>query len=171
MLSNMNLKRPTWQIVMVVTLAFWLSGSLLLDTVMMPVMYASGMMTEPGFATAGYSMFWVFNRLELFCAALIFTLALVLRFAQPHTQPLNLNAVAIAAVLLDIALIYTYGLTPQMSALGVQLDLFGNAAEPPVLMNVFHASYWLLEVMKLVAAGMLLKIYYGASSEPVTDAV
>ncbi len=156
---------------MVVILAFWLSGSLLLDAVMMPVMYASGMMTEPGFATAGYSMFWVFNRLELIYAALIFTLALVLRFAQTNTQPLNLNAVAIAAVLLDIALIYTYALTPQMSALGVQLELFGNATEPPVVMNVFHVSYWLLEVMKLVAAGMLLKIYDGASSKQATHPV
>ncbi len=150
---------------MVLTLAFWLSSSLLLDTVMMPVLYTSGMMTEPGFATAGYSMFWVFNRLELLCAALIFTSALGLRYIQVDRKSLGLNAVVLAALLLDIVLIYTYGLTPQMSALGLQLNLFSATAAAPALMNSFHAGYWLLEALKLVAAGWLLKLCYRSSME------
>jgi hypothetical protein len=53
------------------TLGFWFSSSIILDWVIIPSLYVSGMMTQSGFASAGYLIFWNFNRIELVCAALI----------------------------------------------------------------------------------------------------
>jgi len=58
--------------------------------------------------------------------------------------------------LLTIAMLDTYFLTPQMCAIGVQLNLFEVAAAIPSTMNLLHGGYWLLEVVKLVACGTLL---------------
>ena len=146
--------RPNWRVLVLATIGFWLSGSLLLDLVFMPTMYATGMMVEPGFATAGYSLFTVFNRVELICAGLLLTgvLALgnthVVRRAIQWCLPLTIG-------LLAIVLICTYYLTPTMSALGAELNLF-EPATAPVLMNQMHLQYWLLELMKLVGLGLLL---------------
>jgi hypothetical protein len=60
-------------------LGFWLSGSLLLDFVIMPGLSAVGMMSQANAATVGYSLFWIFNRIELLCAALVLTSLLALR--------------------------------------------------------------------------------------------
>ena len=120
----------TWQTTIAIVLGFWLSSSFLIDVILMPVMSASGMMTEPGFATAGYSLFWVFNRLELLCAAVILTSALVLRYSYSQAARSVQQTVTLASILVVIALIVTYGLTPQMSGLGLQLDLFHSASTP-----------------------------------------
>ena len=69
--SSLQLKRPIWQTIVVVTLGLWLGGSLVLDWVIMPSLYLSGMMTQPGFTTAGYLIFWNFNRIELLAAAIV----------------------------------------------------------------------------------------------------
>jgi len=58
------------------TLGFWLSGSLILDWVILVCVF--GMMTQAGFATAGYLIFWNFNRIELLSAALVLTGVLVM---------------------------------------------------------------------------------------------
>ncbi|MFM7426654.1 MAG: hypothetical protein ACKO7W_16945 [Elainella sp.] len=113
------------------------------------------MMTQPGFASAGYSLFWVFNHLELLCAASVLTSVLVLR----QTAPLPRWILPAAGVLLAIALIYTYGLTPQMSALGLQLNWF-EPTEVPTAMNQLHGGYWLLELLKLGLGGALLSSSY-----------
>lgn len=160
--------RMTWRTVMIATLTFWLSGSLILDTVLMPALYASGMMSEPGFATAGYSIFWVFNRVELVCAALVLTSSLVVLVSQQQTEKWSRRSVILALFLLALALIYTYALTPQMSALGLHLNLFDASSETPALMNSLHMGYWLLEVAKLVIGGLLLKLYYRTSAETFT---
>ena len=78
MISFTQLNRSSWQSTTIASLAVWLCSSLALDFVLMPGMYAAGMMNEPEFATAGYSMFWLFNRFELICAALICTGTLVM---------------------------------------------------------------------------------------------
>jgi Domain of unknown function (DUF4149) len=152
--------RPKWQTVVIFAVGFWFSSSLLLDLVVMPGMYAAGMMTEPGFATAGYSIFWMFNRLEVLCAAIALTGALVLSNTQALTGFRARLAIALSLALLAIALTYTYGLTPTMSSLGLQLDLFNPVTEVPTLMNWLHQAYWMLELVKLGTCGVLLNLYF-----------
>lgn len=144
-----------WHTIGLATLAVWLSGSLLLDLLLMPTLYSAGMMSQPGFASAGYSLFWVFNHLELLCAALVLTSVLVVRQAAGLPRWF----LPAAAVLLVIALVYTYGLAPQMSALGLQLNWF-EPSEVPTAMNQLHGGYWLLELLKLGLSGALLSSSY-----------
>lgn len=162
-ISSVELKRPAWQTIVMFTLAFWLSSSLILDLVIMPGLYASGMMTESGFATAGYVIFWLFNRVELLCAALVLTGALVVgrthRFAGSNCR----KAVVLSTILLGITLVCTYALTPEMSALGLNLNLFEPVAEVPGKMNLLHEGYWAMEVLKLVAGGTILGLCYRQS--------
>lgn len=153
---SFQLKRTIWQTLVILTLGFWLSSTLVLDGVIMPSLYVSGMMAQPGFTAAGYLLFWNFNRIELLSAALVVTGVLVLgktRFAGANWSR---NAVVLSLVLLAISLIETYFLTPQMCATGIQLNLFEVAAEIPAAMNQLHAGYWVLEVVKLVVGGTLL---------------
>ncbi|PHJ97770.1 membrane protein, partial [Nostoc linckia z7] len=81
-ISNVAFKRPIWQTAIILTLGFWLSASLVLDWVIMPSLYLSGMMNQGGFTTAGYAIFWNFNRMELLSAAVVLTGALVLSKTQ-----------------------------------------------------------------------------------------
>lgn len=149
-------KQSLWQTVAILTLGFWLSGAVLLDAVIMPSMYASGMMMKSNFAAAGYTIFSVFNRVELVCAALVLTGLFTTLALQKEGENKNLIAIIGSLILMAIALVDTYGLTPQMSALGMQLNLFEPAAEPSVLMNQMHASYWVLEMLKLAAGTIVL---------------
>lgn len=154
--SSMQLKRPTWQTVVMLALGFWLSGSLLLDWVIMPSLYVSGMMSQPGFTTAGYLIFWNFNRIELLSAALVLTGVLVLGRTQISVSNWRLGAVVLSVLLLSVCLIDTYFFTPRMCAAGLQLNLFESVAEVPAAMNQLHVGYWLLETVKLIAGGTLL---------------
>ncbi|MDM9379943.1 DUF4149 domain-containing protein [Chlorogloeopsis sp. ULAP01] len=155
--SSFGFKRPIWQSVVMLTLGFWLSASLILDWVIMPSLYISGMMTQASFATAGYVIFWNFNRIELLAAGLVLTGVLALGKYQSNWRS---GSLILSVLLLLITLVDTYLLTPQMSAIGLQLNLFQAAAEIPTNMNMLHGSYWLLEVIKLVAGGTLLGWYW-----------
>ncbi|MUL37374.1 hypothetical protein [Gloeocapsopsis dulcis] len=153
--SSIQLKRSPWQNVAILTLGFWLSSSLILDWVIMPSLYVSGMMTQAGFTTAGYLIFWNYNRIELLAAALVVTSVLVLnktQFAGDHWQR---GTTILALLLLAVPLLATYFLTPQMSATGVQLNLFESATEVPATMNLLHAGYWVLEAVKFVGGTLL----------------
>ncbi|MDF5731425.1 MAG: DUF4149 domain-containing protein [Rhizonema sp. PD38] len=150
-ISNVEFKRPIWQSVAMLTLGFWLSASLILDWVVMPSLYVSGMMTQASFATAGYTIFWNFNRIELLTAGLALTAVLALSKTQSNWRP---NVVVLSVLLVAVCLIDTYLLTPQMSALGLQLNLF-QTIETPENMNLLHGSYWVLEVIKLIVGGTL----------------
>ncbi|MEM8810156.1 MAG: hypothetical protein AAGF01_29400 [Cyanobacteria bacterium P01_G01_bin.38] len=136
----------------------------------MPMMYETGMMEQPGFASTGYSLFWVFNRVEVLCGALILTGLLALRQRRSECDVLISGsrsrwALIVASGLLAIAMAYTYLLTPEMSALGVNLG--GEpAAAIPTAMNWMHAAYWGLEVLKLAAAGLLLRLCYQDVAAP-----
>lgn len=55
-ISSLEFKRPIWQTAIILTLGFWLSASLVLDWVIMPSLYLSGMMSQAGFTTAGYTI-------------------------------------------------------------------------------------------------------------------
>jgi hypothetical protein len=159
-IANAKFQPSRWQTIITLTLGFWLSSSIILDFVIMPGLYSAGMMTEPGFATAGYSIFWLFNRIELFCAALALTGVLVLQNLSTEPSRFKTWKVALALFLFGIALAYTYGLTPEMSALGLQLNLFESTTEVPAAMNQMHQGYWLLELLKLGAGGTLLGLCY-----------
>lgn len=151
-ISSFEFKRPIWETAIILTLGFWLSASLVLDCVIMPSLYLSGMMSQAGFTTAGYTIFWNFNRMELLSAAVVLTGALALGKTRYHGR---IGSIILSILLLTIAMFDTYFLTPQMSAIGVQLNLF-QAAAIPSTMNLLHGSYWVLEVVKLVAGGTLL---------------
>ncbi|NET30502.1 MAG: DUF4149 domain-containing protein [Cyanothece sp. SIO1E1] len=157
--------RPAWQATAIFTLALWLGGSLLLDLVVMPTLYTSGMMAQADFATTGYSLFWIFNRLEVICAALVLTSLLVMRahrdrFAVVVSGTKSRWAIGLSVLLLSVALAYTYLLSPEMSALGVQLNLFATTPEVSAAMDQLHMSYWGLETIKLLASGLLLGLCY-----------
>lgn len=158
--SKAVMQRPQWQTVVIFTLAFWLSSSLILDLVIMPSLYATGMMSQPGFAAAGYAIFWLFNRIELLCAALTLTGVLVLRQLQTVYNRKGYAGLLLATLLVAIALIYTYALTPQMSGLGLDLNPFNTTLEVPAAMNQLHGSYWALEILKFVSGGLLLNLCY-----------
>jgi hypothetical protein len=154
--SSIQLKRSPWQNVGILTLGFWLSSSLILDWVIMPSLYVSGMMTQAGFTTAGYLIFWNYNRIELLAAALVVTSVLVLNKTQFVEDNWRRGTTVLALLLLAVPLLATYVLTPQMSATGVQLNLFESATEVPSTMNLLHAGYWVLEAVKFVAGSTLL---------------
>ncbi len=165
--SRLSRGQFSWDALVLLLVTFWLSSSVLLDFFMMPMMYESGLMEGPNFATAGYSLFWLFNRVEVLCAAAILTGLLVLRqqnqgkqrgqFAVIESGSQSRWALMLSGLLLAIALLYTYIFTPQMSALGLQ---FIDQAEAPIAMRTVHALYWGVEGLKLVAAAWLVKLCY-----------
>ncbi|MEA5596569.1 hypothetical protein [Rivularia sp. UHCC 0363] len=153
--SSVEFKRPVWQNAIIITLGFWLSASLILDWVIMPSLYVSGMMTQSSFATAGYTVFWNFNRVELLCAGLVLTGVLALSKNHFNWQR---SSIILATVLLGIALADTYFLTPQMSAIGLQLNWF-EVSQTPASMDLLHGAYWFIEAVKLAVAGTLFTGY------------
>lgn len=143
-----------WQRIVMITLAFWLSGSVIVDLIIMPGLAAAGMTTQPGFASAGYLLFGVFNHLELLCGALVMTGLLVISSHQEIAK--SKRSIVLSGILLAIALIYTYILTPEMSGSGLQLNLFEPVKSLSGKMMEMQYSYWLLELGKLVAGTLIL---------------
>ncbi len=147
-----------WQNIAIGSLGFWLSGSLILDLVIMPTLWATGMMEGSGFASASYSIFWIFNRIELLCAAAALSSIWALsKVARPRVDSQRKLLVG-AVMLMAIALSYTFILTPQMSGLGLNLEVFETTKSIPAEMNQMHAIYWVLEASKIGIAGMLLSL-------------
>ncbi len=161
---KLSSRQFNWDALVLLVITFWLSSSVLIDFFMMPMMYESGMMNEPGFATGSYSIFWLFNRVEVLCAASILTGLLVLKERRSQFDIVASGArsrwaLIIGGTLLAIALTYTYFLTPHMSALGLHLS--DNLVEPmPKEMSLLHLAYWALEAMKLAGAALLMKLCY-----------
>ena len=155
-ISNIEFKRSTWQTAIMLTLGFWLSASLCLDWVIMPSLYFAGMMNEANFSTVGYAVFWTFNRLELLSAAVVLTAVLAISKTKSNWP---LDTIALSGLLLTVALLDTYFLTPQMCALGSNFNLL--ASHPvPATMNLLHSGYFLLEALKVLAGGILLNWYW-----------
>jgi hypothetical protein len=144
-----------WTTLAVVVLGFWLSASIVIDLVILPSLSVSGMMTQSGFASAGYLLFGIFNHIELVCAAIVLCSFVV--FHRYHTL-IHLpehRALLFASLLLGITLIYTYFLTPNMSAMGL-LNPVTTAGMSGEMMS-FQISYWLLEVVKGLIGITLLR--------------
>jgi hypothetical protein len=157
---------PTWQMMVVIPLVAWLSVSLFLDLVLMPGMYGAGMMREPGFAMAGDFIFSVFNRMELLAAATVLTGCLICQATRDRAGLwLQWSILGLAGLLLVIPLIYTYSLTPHMSELGVQLNIFEAAPEVPAGMNQLHGVYWGLESLKLCVGVFLLSRFWNQDQQ------
>lgn len=149
-------KQPPWRTIVMFALGFWLSSSLLLDLVIMPGLSASGMMSQPSSATAGYSIFWIFNRIELLCAALVLVSLLSLRGSSNLYRQVRRWSIFLSLLLLAIAIIYTYIMTPQMSALAIQLNLLEPVTGMPEGMMPMLEGYWVLEAIKLAIGITLL---------------
>lgn len=145
-----------WQNIAIVSLGFWLSGSLILDLVIMPTLWSTGMMESSGFASAGYSIFWIFNRVELLCASVALSSIWALTKLCKSIADTRKELLAGAVMLLAISSSYTFILTPYMSGLGIDLDILSTAKDIPVEMARMHSIYWVLEASKLGIAGMLL---------------
>ncbi|MEO1591333.1 MAG: hypothetical protein AAFU71_08590 [Cyanobacteria bacterium J06632_22] len=165
--SRLSTQQFRWGSLILFVATFWLSVSLFLDLLMMPMMYESGMMADAGFASAGYGMFWTFNRIEMLCAAVILTGLLALhQRLRDRLQTVIISgsrsrwALGIGGVLLAITLVYTYLLTPEMSALGLSLSAETGTATVPATMGWMHAAYWTLEALKLAAIAGLVKLCY-----------
>ena len=165
--SRLSSQQFRWGSLVLFVATFWLSVSLFLDLIMMPMMYESGIMADSGFASAGYSLFWTYNRLEMLCAAVILTALLALhQRLRDRIQTVIISgsrsrwALGIGGLLLAITLAYTYLLTPEMGALGLSLSAEAGEAAVPAAMNWMHAAYWSLEVLKLGAIAGLLKLCY-----------
>ncbi len=152
-ISTVEFKRPNWQTAIMFALGFWLSASLVLDWVIMPSLYLSGMMSQADFTTAGYVIFWNFNRMELLSAAVVLTGVLALSKTKASWNP---QVIMVSIILLAITLLDTFFLTPQMCAVGTHLNLFTTASDIPTQMNLLHSGYFVLEAVKLLSGGTLL---------------
>jgi hypothetical protein len=159
-LLHRNFKAINWSAIIMFALGFWLSGSLVLDLVIIPSLSAAGMMESSGFASAGYLIFGIFNKIELLSAALTLTGFLVFNGTQTFNLKRQRLAILLSAILLLIASIYTYILTPQMSGMGMQLNLFIPSNGMSQAMISMHESYWCLEIIKLTIAATLLRWSY-----------
>ena len=153
-------KQINWSTVMMLSLGFWLSASIVFDFLIIPGLLTSGMMNQSGFASASYLIFETFNHIELLCAAIVLAGCLVFHYGDRLTKIVNSQSVFTAGILLIIALVYTYFLTPQMSSMGMSLNLFDANQVAVGSMKAMHIVYWSLEVVKLVAATVLLRSFY-----------
>lgn len=154
-----------WDSAVLFLAVFWLGGSLMLDLVVMPMLFMSGMMTTPGFASAGYSLFEVFNHMELLLSGLILTGVLAMR--QAHLDcavevsgSRSRWVMMLSIGLVAIALAYAYILTPYMAGIGLALDMPGKIHIIPNTMAWMHGAYWLLETAKVLILGFLLRLCY-----------
>jgi hypothetical protein len=139
-----------------ILLGGWLGASVALDFLVMPAMYQSGMMMEPGFAAAGMALFSTFNRLEVLVGALVLVAVLFRRsYAQDEAHH-SLGGWGLPLGLVAIALLNTYCLSPYMSGLAAQLQGF-DVPVLPQAMGAMHLLYWGLEAAKLGAIAVLLR--------------
>lgn len=162
-MNTISTRNPiNWSTVILFVLGFWLSSSLLLDCLVIPGLLAAGMMTQPGFASAGYLIFGTFNHLELLAAATALTGCLVFRYQHNFSHRQEVLSLVFGIILLAIALVYTYILTPEMSSLGLSLDI-ANPVATNSSMTMMHGIYWGLEATKLIVGSVLLRWFYRSS--------
>lgn len=152
-----------WNAVVMAILGFWLSASFILDLVIIPVLSMTGMMADTGFITAGYVLFSVFNRLELVCAAIVLTAFCAFKFDHRFGDRQAFNGMVLASILLNIALIYTYWITPQITGFGLEMQAIAAPSTMPLGMIEWHSVYWVLEVVKFTLGATLLRWCYQRS--------
>jgi Domain of unknown function (DUF4149) len=152
MKAPLHWQDSTWHRVLPIVLLFWLSASLVLDFLVMPVMYTSGMMAESHFVLAGQALFGAFNRMELVLAATI-CVGFWVKQQTPEVERESIfRNLPIAVMLLGIAVLCTYFVTPTMSGLGFVEESTGIV---PAEMTTMHTLYWMLESVKLFGLSLL----------------
>jgi hypothetical protein len=151
-----------WQYIAVGSLGFWLSASLLLDLAILPALWTMGMMDSAGFAAAGYAIFWIFNRIELICAAAAVSAIWACGRMNDRSREIKLQSRVGSIILMAIACVYTFWLSPYMSSLSIDLNFFVDRPILPPQMNMMHSIYWVLEASKLGIIGLLLRHQLGS---------
>ncbi|MGV2826869.1 hypothetical protein [Myxosarcina sp. GI1(2024)] len=159
-ISSSPSKQINWQAIVMFALGFWLSASLVFDCLIIPGLLSTGMMNESGFAGASYIIFGSFNHIELLCAAIVLAGCLVFRYGDRSIVHIPNRGIFLAVTLFIIALVYTYNLTPHISAMGLSLNQFETARAASSSMASMHVTYWILEVVKLVCGATLLRSFY-----------
>ncbi|MEO0867303.1 MAG: DUF4149 domain-containing protein [Cyanobacteria bacterium J06642_11] len=165
-------KQFAWDSAVLFVAIFWLGGSLMLDFVVMPMLYMGGMMDSSSFASAGYSLFEVFNHVEMLLAGLILTGVLAMRHTRAAVEASGSRsrwALLSSGILVAIALLFAYVITPTMGSIGLTLDYPGTTAAVPEAMNWMHGAYWCLELIKLLALGFLLRLCYNDIAAQFAD--
>jgi Domain of unknown function (DUF4149) len=166
-----------WLTAIAGVLGFWLSATLLIDFTVMPSMYFSGMMNTPNFGAVGYTLFSVFNRIELLCGAVALSAGLWLWQSNVMDSKQKMEVGVSSFILLLIALCYTFVLTPQMGGLSINLNMLDSASvvngglenlqmhstvvqDAPPGMNQMHVIYWVLEALKITLMATVLGTTY-----------
>ena len=149
----------SWPQTIALVLSLWLGGTLLLDLVVMPSMYVSGMMQEPGFASVGYTLFGMVNRIEVVCAALTLTGLLAWNYSGSQHLFESKTTVIFAGLLFLIPLFCLYGLTPWMSSMSLPLGLFQTPRISPEMLSM-QAIYWGVESLKMAGMIVILGVCY-----------
>lgn len=158
--ARLSIATIDWPLLVMGSLGLWLSGSLVVDLLVVPTLSATGMMSQPGFINAGHLLFSVFNHLELLFAAIVVSGCLCLGqqgFFSGRSQRWS----GIAAMgLMAIAVIYTYALTPAITDLGFDMASFNSVGDMPAAMLPLHGIYWGLELVKMLTGLSLLRQCY-----------
>jgi hypothetical protein len=149
-----------WSAIILFSLGFWLSGSFVLDFILIPSLSVAGMMGGADFPSIGFLIFGIFNHIEIVCASLILTATLIFYFQGYFTTERKNVHVILASILLLIALVYTYIFIPNLTAWGLLFNQYSSEATMPTAMMFWHGGYWLLEISKLAIAGTLLRWHY-----------
>lgn len=161
-------KSINWFAIILGSLGFWLSGSFILDFVVLPSLSVSGMIKADDFASAGFTIFNIFNHIELVCASLVLTGALVLYFRHYLQGRKQVLFLTFSSILLLIALAYTYLFTPNLSGWALSLHQLGVIAEMPKQMLIWQEGYWILEAIKFVLGIIIVHWCYHGQDELIT---
>ena len=161
-----------WTIVAILALTLWLGGSLALDCLVMPSLYWAGMMTDAAFMDAGSVLFGAFNRVELVLAGITLAGLLAAGYLREMSPRLQRWTVGLGLVLLGVAVVDTYGVTPSMVSLGANLEWPTTLPTVPTEMTQLHSLYFGLEMVKVLAAAAVLGLWVSdrrqSDSPPVT---
>ncbi len=160
LLANRQHKSVNWTAIIFGSLAFWLSGSFILDFVVIPSLSVTGMMETADFASAGFTIFGIFNHIELFCSALVLTGVLVVGFLDHFDDKKEVLFAVFSSILLLITVAYTYAITPNLTGWGLSLHQFATTVEMPKSMIMWQGGYWLLEAVKFVLGLTILRWCY-----------
>jgi len=156
-------RRAKLQSISIIALGLWLSASLVFDFLIIPSLFASGMMESSDFASFSYIVFGNFNHLELISAGIVLASSLAINYRHNLSRIKIDSSIVISVVLTAIALAYTYFLTPQLSSLGMNLDPFATQELNANSMIGTHLAYWILELSKLALGIFLLNNLYSSS--------
>lgn len=158
--AKLTIAMVDWPLLVMGSLAMWLTGSLVVDLLVVPSLSATGMMATPAFLSAGHLLFSVFNHMEMLLGAMVLSGCFFLHqqnFFAPSAQRFSH---ILALVLLAIAMGYTYVLTPAITDLGFDMASFTGTGEMPGAMVPLHGLYWALELLKLTLGLTLLRWCY-----------